>query len=39
MKANDAVTGGIFLVIAILAFFYAGTFTSLPGVKRNVLWA
>ena len=33
MKANDAVTGGIFLVIAILAFAYAGTFTSLPGVK------
>lgn len=33
MKANDAVTGGIFLVIAIFTFIYAGTFTSLPGVK------
>jgi len=33
MKANDAITGGIFLAVAILAFLYAGTFTPLPGVK------
>lgn len=33
MKANDAITGGIFLAIAIFAFVYAGTFTALPGVK------
>lgn len=33
MRANDAVTGGIFLAIAIFAFVYAGTFTALPGVK------
>lgn len=33
MKANDAITGGIFLAVAIFAFLYAGTFTPLPGVK------
>jgi putative tricarboxylic transport membrane protein len=33
MKANDAITGAIFLVIGIFAFVYAGTFTALPGVK------
>lgn len=33
MKANDAITGGIFLAVAIFAFVYAGTFNSLPGVK------
>ncbi len=33
MKANDAITGGIFLAVAIFAFVYAGTFSSLPGVK------
>ncbi len=33
MKANDVITGGIFLAIAIFAFVYAGTFTALPGVK------
>lgn len=32
MKANDAVTGGIFLAVAILAFIHAGTFRALPGV-------
>lgn len=33
MKANDAISGGIFLAVAIFAFFYAGTFKSFPGVK------
>ena len=33
MKANDAITGGIFLAVAIFAFVYAGTFAALPGVK------
>ncbi len=33
MKANDAITGGIFLAFAIFAFAYAGTFTPLPGIK------
>ncbi|MCO5160199.1 MAG: tripartite tricarboxylate transporter TctB family protein [Mesorhizobium sp.] len=33
MKANDTITGGIFLAIAIFTFVYAGTFSSLPGVK------
>lgn len=33
MRANDAITGGIFLALAIFAFVYAGTFTALPGVK------
>lgn len=32
MKANDAITGGIFLALAIFAFVYAGTFRALPGV-------
>lgn len=32
MKANDAITGAIFLLIAILAFAYAGTFPTMPGV-------
>ena len=33
MRANDAITGGIFLALAIFSFVYAGTFTALPGVK------
>ena len=33
MKANDAITGAIFLAIGIFAFVYAGTFTALPGIK------
>lgn len=33
MKANDAVTGGIFLAIAIFTFIWAGSFVALPGVK------
>lgn len=32
LKANDAITGGIFLAVAIFAFVHAGTFRALPGV-------
>jgi len=33
MKVSDAISGGIFLLIAIIAFIQAGSFTPLPGVK------
>ncbi len=33
MKASDAITGAIFLALAVLAFLYAGTFRPLPGVR------
>lgn len=32
MKFNDAITGALFLVLAVLAFLYAGTFKAMPGV-------
>lgn len=32
MKVNDAITGALFLLLAILAFAHAGSFTAMPGV-------
>lgn len=32
MKVNDAISGAIFLAIAILVFVHAGTFPTMPGV-------
>ncbi|MBP5858597.1 tripartite tricarboxylate transporter TctB family protein [Marivibrio halodurans] len=32
MKVNDAITGALFLLLAILAFVHAGSFAAMPGV-------